>query len=135
FYPRYFVVEGKFNKRPSVWSRAAYAMPCHFADSAGHRAEIDGQGQAEGVAGQAPKVQWYAAWTDTWAHSAINIFPPDANLSYWDDGLLGEVGFSCAATEGLKAAYVLHPGQQGPEYAVGDYAALTTPVTVRLVSP
>jgi hypothetical protein len=133
FYPRYFIVEGKFNKPVAVWSRAAYMMPCHYADSAGHAAEIDGQGQGEGVAGQAPGVKWYAAWTDSWAHSAINLAPTSANLSFWDAGLLGEVGFSTGQTEGLRAAYVLYPGQKGPEFAGEDYAALTTPLQVRVV--
>lgn len=134
FYPRYFVIEAEFNKPPSVWTRAAYAMPCHFADSAGHRTEIDGKGQGEGVIGQAPGVRWYAAWTDTWAHSAINLSPPNANLTYWDAGLLGEVGFSAGAAAGLRAAYVLHPGADGPDFAERDYAALTQPLHIKVYS-
>jgi len=130
FYPRYFVVEAEFNKHPSVWSRAAYWLPCHYGDSAGHRTEIDGQGEAEGVAGQAPGVEWFAAWTDTWAHSAVNLGSPGTNLTYWDAGLLGEVGFSTGETKGLRAAYVLHPGQDGPDFAAEDARALTTPVAV-----
>ncbi len=135
FYPRYFIVEGEFNRRPSVWTRAAYGMPCHYADSAGNRAEIDGKGKAENVAGRAPGIKWYAAWTDTWAHSALNLSPPNANITYWDAGLLGEVGFSTAQAKGLRAAYVLHEGQKTADFAAADYLAFSTPVAVRIIKP
>lgn len=134
FYPRYFVVEAEFNKRPAVWSRAAYWMPCQFADSAGNRAEIDGKGDGENVAGRAPGVEWYAVWTNSWAHSAVNLGSKNTNLSYWDAGLLGEVGFSSEDTKGLRAAYVLHGGKDGPDFAAEDSAALRALLKVRVLA-
>lgn len=127
FYPGYIVLSCDLNKPPGVWSRTGLPPPASYGDSAGHATTIDGKGDLEGVTGA---VKWYAAWTDKWGLAALSLSPVETGVAYWDAGVC-DVGFSCPQTKGLRAAYVLHGGQKGADFAATDYAAFTDPVQVR----
>lgn len=130
FYPTYFVLDGEFNKAPSVWTRAGVPGVCQYADSAGNQAVVDGKGDAENVMGRAPNIKWYACYNDQWASSALSLGAP-CNICYWDAGV-GDIGFTSGQAKGLRAAYVVHRGQDSPEFAEKDYQAYAEPLNVTI---
>jgi hypothetical protein len=128
-YRDYFVVETDLNKPISHTSRAYYLRPCQFEDDKGNRAVVDGKGEAEAVAGKDPDPQWYACYSDEWAHSCVAL-SPFSNTIYWDAGNWGGIGFNTGATEAVRVAYVVRAGQPDASFAAADYVRLTHAVQV-----
>ncbi|MGC9316984.1 MAG: glycoside hydrolase, partial [Armatimonadota bacterium] len=110
FYPRYFIVRGSCEPRIGCLSRAYYALPCVYEDDAGNTARIDGEGDAEDVAGKNPKPEWYAAYCPQWAHSCVNLGEA-SNVTYWDGGAWGGVALNAGNSGVTEVAYVFHEGQ------------------------
>ncbi len=127
FYHDYFIVETDLNKPISHTSRAYYRRRCQFEDDKGNRAVVDGKGNAEDVSGKNADPRWYACYSDEWAHSCVAL-SPFTNITYWDAGSWGGIGFSTGATEGARLAYVIHAGQPDAGFAAADYTWLTRPV-------
>ena len=115
-------------------SRAYYAAKCRYQDDKGNQAEIDGKGDAEGIAGKNPNPQWYATWSEGWGLSGIPI-TPHTNVNYWDAGNMAGLGFNTAGKNPATVAYVLHgadePNLKAPDFGALDRARLMTPVVVR----
>ncbi len=132
FYPQYFVVEVSGNK-PTIWSRAFYALEGQYVDDKGNKALMDGKGEAENVAGKNGNPQWYAILGDGWAHSCVALSPFD-NISYWDGGNKGQIGFTSGKLTGHRIAYVMHPPQKDAAFAAADYQRLTQPIKVEMRS-
>jgi hypothetical protein len=131
FYPRHFEVDFAANKPDLLPSRAYYAMSGQFEDNGGTRAMVDGQGNDEGVSGKAPNPQWYAIYSDVWAHSCVALGGLD-NICYWDcPGAWGGTSFTTGMVKGVRMAYVFHPGQKDAGFAQRDYQRLSAPVSVR----
>jgi hypothetical protein len=131
FYPRRIDVLTSINKPLSLLSRAYYAQPGQFADSAGTRALVDGHGDDEGVLGKNPKPLWYAVYAERWAHAciALSLFQ---GVAYWDaGGSWGGIGLTSAARENVRMSYVVRPGAQDASFAEAAYRQLTTPPSAR----
>jgi hypothetical protein len=127
----YFTVDMASNKPISVASRAYYLRPCNYVDDKGNTAEVDGRGDAENVSDRNPDPKWYACYSDEWAQSCVAL-SPFSGLTYWDAGAWGGIGFGTAATEGVRLAYVIHPGQPDASFARADYERLTQPVQLAI---
>ncbi len=126
-------MEAETNKPISHISRAYYRRQCQYEDDKGNRALVDGKGDAEEVAGQNNDPRWYACYSDEWAHSCIAL-SPFSNMIYWDASNWGGIGFNTGETEGVRLAYVIHAGQPDAGFAAQDYARLTQPVEVAIIS-
>ncbi len=134
FYPDHLVVTMLSPERFGTMSRAYYAAKCRYQDDKGNQAEIDGKGDAEGIAGKNPNPQWYATWSEGWGLSGIPI-TPHTNVNYWDAGNMAGLGFNTAGKNPATVAYVLHgadePNLKAPDFGALDRARLMTPVVVR----
>ncbi|HPO71131.1 MAG TPA: glycoside hydrolase [Armatimonadota bacterium] len=134
FYPDYFVVTTLSPERFGTMSRAYYQAKCRYQDDKGNQAEIDGRGDAEGIAGKNPNPQWYATWGEGWGLSGIPITPHE-NVNYWDAGNMAGLGFNTTSKSPATVAYVLHgadePNLKAPDFGALDRARLMTPVVVR----
>lgn len=129
FYPRHFVIRASCKPRISGLSRAYYALPCTYEDDAGNRAQIDGEGNAEDVAGRNADPEWYAAYSPAWAHSCVALHEA-SNVTYWDGGAWGGVSLNSGADGVSEVAYVLHDRQRDASFAAADHAQLTGEPTV-----
>ncbi len=125
-YGDHFTVTVLSPDRSMVLSRAYYAARCHYQDSAGNKAEIDGAGDAEGVSGNAPGIAWYATWGqgqrgESWGFSCVAVTRAD-NVCYWDcPGAMAGLGFTHNDPGPVTMAYFLH----GPEaFPAPDFARL-----------
>ena len=131
FYPRRIDVTASINKPLPLLSRAYYVQPGQFADNAGIRARIDGQGEDEGVSGKTRNPLWYAVYAKDWAHACIALSPMPG-LGYWDAGnVWGGIGFNAGSRDNVRMSYVIHPGATDASFAEADYRQLTTPPAVR----
>jgi len=131
FYRDYFTVSSETNKPITLHSRAYYLLPGQYEDDKGNRAPVDGSGDAEDVAGKNADPKWYVVYADGWAHSCVAL-TPFSNLTYWDAGSWGGIGFGTARTEDVRLGYVVHPGQPDATFAIQDYDRLTHPPVVTL---
>ncbi|MGQ9730217.1 MAG: glycoside hydrolase [Candidatus Zipacnadales bacterium] len=140
FYPQHFEVTTLSPERFGTLSRAYYTVACQFEDDKGNRAQIDGKGEAENVAGKNPQPKWYATWPVgvdpiLWALSCVAVTPHD-QLTYWDAGNWAGVGFETHNSEPPTVAYCLHiPREETdfspPTFAAKDYDCLQKPLLVK----
>jgi hypothetical protein len=130
FYPRRFDVTISVNKPAGgLYSRAYYLQPGEYVNDQGFRAQVDGQGDGEGVYGQRKNPRWYAVYAEGWAHSCVALSSFD-HVAYWDAGYWGGIGLVTGETKDLRMSYVIHPGAPDAAFAEDDYRRLTAPVRV-----
>ncbi|MHB8901787.1 MAG: hypothetical protein ACYC6Y_23780, partial [Thermoguttaceae bacterium] len=127
FYSRRFDLAVSLNKHSGTPSRAYYLQPGQYADNAGSRASVDGQGDDEGVLGKNHRPLWYAVYADGWAHSCTALSPM-SGMTYWDaGGSWGGIGMDSPATDGVRMSYTVHPGAKDARFAADDYRQSTSP--------
>ena len=129
FYPRHFIVNIE-GAKPLIWSRGFYAVDGEYEDDKGNQATMDGKGEAEGISGQNAGPQWYTIRGPGWAHACIAMSEFD-NMSYWDGGARGQIGFTSGSLEGHRVGYTLRPEQPDASFGAKDHELLTTPVVVK----
>jgi len=132
FWPDRIDVHFEGNKAYGLMSRAYYALPGTYEDSAGNRARVDGAGDAEGVLGKCPNPKWYVVYGDGWAHSCVALSKFD-NIIYWDGNSWGGIGFQGGDIKGARMSYVIHGGQKDSTFGKRDYERLMHPPKARIV--
>ena len=128
FFARHFVVTTQINKH-LCYTRAFYSVYGEYLDDKGHRASVDGKGDAEGIAGKNPNPQWYQFAGGNWAHSCVAL-TAFSNISYWDG--VGQIGFTGAKTLPCQVGYMLHPAAPAERFGDADAAVLKANITVRV---
>jgi len=127
FYAKHFTVDASVTGATTgCICRAFYTKGGQFEDDKGHRAAIDGKGDAEDVSGANPGVRWYAVYADKWAHSCVALSPA-SNLTYWDSGAMGGISLDAADAADYRVAYVIHEGRPDASFAAEDYQQLSDP--------
>ncbi|MBL7223486.1 MAG: hypothetical protein ISS72_06525 [Candidatus Brocadiae bacterium] len=132
FWPYRIDVQFEGNKAYGLMSRAYYALPGTYEDSAGNKAKVDGAGDAEGVLGKCPNPKWYVVYGDGWAHSCVALSKFD-NITYWDAGHWGGIGFQGGDIKGARMTYVIHGTQKDGSFGKRDYERLMNPPKARIV--
>jgi hypothetical protein len=127
FYPQFFDVEIETNMSEATYSRAFYRQEGNYEDSGGVTARVDGKGDAEGVMGTTKQPRWYAVYTPRWAHACLALTPVDT-MVYWDSSAMGGIGFSTAATQGIRWRYVILPGAESAAFAEQWYRRAHEPM-------
>lgn len=132
FYDDYFVQHTvTTEQRAGLFSRVWYSGPASYEDSNGHRVQIDGSGDAEGVGDGNAGITWYAAYGDRWSHACIALTPA-AGQSYWDAGqAYGQLGFTFAGTE-ATCAHVIAGPEASADFARQWHDALASPPQLTL---
>ena len=128
FFAHHFIVTTQVNKH-LCYTRAFYRAEGEYLDDKGHRTQVDGKGDGEGVAGKNPNPQWYQYTSDGWAHSCVAI-TAFSNISYWDG--FGQIGFTGAKTLPCRVGYVMHPGAPSKRFGADDARRLKAKITVTI---
>ncbi|MCD6359946.1 MAG: hypothetical protein J7M38_03715, partial [Armatimonadetes bacterium] len=132
FYPDYFIVRTTTDTGMQCLTRAYYGLPGTFEDETGASALIDGQGNGEGIIGRGATPNWYAVYSDEWAHSCVNLRDTIGGITYWDGGSWGGVCLNSGSGGVGEVAYVFHGGQADASFAARDFELLRSAPAVTL---
>ncbi len=132
FYPGYFIVRTTTDTGIGSLTRTWYGAACAFEDETGATARIDGKGEGEGIIGRSVTPNWFAAYTDEWAHSCVNLREDIGGITYWDAGAWGGVSLNVGGSKIGEMAYVFHGGQPDASFAQRDFALMRSAPTVTL---
>ena len=106
-YPDRLVVQVLDSDRFGTMSRAYYVPDGWYEDDKGHKAVVDGQGDAEGISGTNKQPKWYVIHGEGWAVTNAAV-TPFFDIGYWDGGNKAGVGFNGAQKTPETSIYYFH---------------------------
>jgi hypothetical protein len=116
FYADRFEVVSEIDPPLHTLTRARYAAHATVTNETGRTAQMDGQGQADGIGFQG-KPAWYAVFSDAYRNACIALSPP-AGFTYWDDGGLGQISLNWDPSAGPeRRVYLWGPGAESDAFA------------------